>query len=134
MVFALFEAVASIWLNGSYHTTEEPDRSELPWETIHWRRWERSVSMRETNLQGAPLRTLPGEVGARAGHYERKLETKAGGVKLRIPNLRRLPFETAIIERYKRRMRSISVLVAIGVGTDGFRQIRPALIFTRRLR
>ncbi|GFE91906.1 hypothetical protein GCM10011488_68600 [Steroidobacter agaridevorans] len=36
--------------------------------------------------------------GTRAGHYERKLE-----VRLRIPKLRRLPFETAIIQRYRRR-------------------------------
>jgi transposase-like protein len=39
----------------------------------------------------------------RAGHYGRKLHTKAGEVKLKIPKLRSLPFETAIIERYRRR-------------------------------
>jgi len=39
----------------------------------------------------------------RAGHYNRKLATKAGKVTLRVPKLRTLPFETAIIERYKRR-------------------------------
>src|SRR5690242_20534523 len=38
----------------------------------------------------------------RAGHYERKLQTKAGEVKLRIPKLRMQTFETAIIERYRR--------------------------------
>src|SRR3984893_2006815 len=43
----------------------------------------------------------------RAGHYERKLQTKAGEVKLRIPKLRRLTFETAIIERYRRRESSV---------------------------
>ncbi len=32
---------------------------------------------------------------------------KAGEVKLRVPKLRRLPFETAIIERYKRREASV---------------------------
>ena len=42
-----------------------------------------------------------------ADHYERKLETKAGQVTLRVPKLRRLPFETAIIERYKRREASV---------------------------
>ena len=46
-------------------------------------------------------------VDGRAGHYERKLDTKAGEVKLRVPRLRRLPFETAIIERYKRREASV---------------------------
>jgi transposase-like protein len=31
------------------------------------------------------------------------LETKAGVVTLKVPKLRSLPFETAIIERYRRR-------------------------------
>lgn len=43
----------------------------------------------------------------RAGYYERKLLTKAGEVKLKVPRLRHLPLETAIIERYKRRESSI---------------------------
>ena len=50
-------------------------------------RYERSEARRDT----------------RAGHYERKLPTKAGEVKLRIPKLRAQTFETAIIERYRRR-------------------------------
>ena len=43
----------------------------------------------------------------RAGHYERKLHTKAGEVSLKVPKLRRQTFETAIIERYKRRETSV---------------------------
>ena len=43
----------------------------------------------------------------RAGHYTRKLGTKAGEVRLQIPKLRKLPFETAIIERYRRREESV---------------------------
>ena len=43
----------------------------------------------------------------RAGHYNRKLETKAGAVNLKVPKLRTLPFETAIIERYRRRESSV---------------------------
>ena len=43
----------------------------------------------------------------RAGHYTRKLDTKAGAVKLKVPKLRTLPFETAIIERYRRRESSV---------------------------
>ena len=43
----------------------------------------------------------------RAGHYHGKLMTKAGEVDLKIPKLRKLPFETAIIERYRRREESI---------------------------
>jgi len=43
----------------------------------------------------------------RAGHYKRKLHTKAGEVELNVPKLRSLPFETAIIERYRRREASV---------------------------
>ena len=43
----------------------------------------------------------------RAGHYNRKLATKAGEVTLRVPKLRTLPFDAAIIERYKRREESV---------------------------
>jgi len=38
----------------------------------------------------------------RAGSYRRQLHTKVGGVTLKVPKLHTLPFETAIIERYKR--------------------------------
>lgn len=43
----------------------------------------------------------------RAGSYERSLETRAGQVSLKIPKLRRQTFETAIIERYRRRESSV---------------------------
>lgn len=46
-------------------------------------------------------------VDTRAGHYERKLVTKAGEVKLNMPRLRHAPFETQIIERYRRRESSV---------------------------
>src|SRR2546427_5438437 len=49
----------------------------------------------------------PERVDTRAGSYERKLETKAGVVRLKMPKLRSLPFETAIIERYRRRESSV---------------------------
>jgi len=38
-------------------------------------------------------------VDTRAGHYKRKLHTKAGEVEVKVPKLRRQTFETAIIER-----------------------------------
>jgi transposase-like protein len=44
---------------------------------------------------------------AYAGSYERKLQTRAGGVRLKVPKLRRQTFETAIIERYRRRESSV---------------------------
>ena len=43
----------------------------------------------------------------RAGYYSRKMHTKAGEVAIRMPKLRSLPFETAIIERYRRRESSV---------------------------
>ena len=46
-------------------------------------------------------------VDTRAGSYDRSLETKAGKVSQKVPRLRSLPFETQIIERYKRREPSV---------------------------
>ena len=46
-------------------------------------------------------------IDTRAGHYTRKLGTKAGEVTLKVPKLRTLPFETAIIKRYQRREISV---------------------------
>ena len=43
----------------------------------------------------------------RAGSYERSLQTSAGEVNLKVPKLRRQTFETAIIERYRRRESSV---------------------------
>ena len=44
---------------------------------------------------------------SRAGFYQRKLQTQAGEVQLHVPKLRQAKFETAIIERYRRRESSI---------------------------
>lgn len=41
--------------------------------------------------------------GYRSGHYSRKLTTTSGEVRLEIPKLKGVAFETAIIERYRRR-------------------------------
>lgn len=49
----------------------------------------------------------PERIDTRAGSYERSLHTKAGEVTLRVPKLRSLPFETQIIERYRRRESSV---------------------------
>ncbi len=48
-----------------------------------------------------------GRKDTRAGSYDRQLHTKAGEVTLTVPKLRSLPFETAIIERYRRRESSV---------------------------
>ena len=49
----------------------------------------------------------PQRADTRAGHYDRKLATKAGQVRLKVRKLRTLQFQTAIIERYKRREASV---------------------------
>jgi len=43
----------------------------------------------------------------RAGYYKRKLHTSSGEVELKMPKLRKATFETAIIERYRRRESSV---------------------------
>ena len=48
-----------------------------------------------------------GRQGYRAGHYERDLLTGSGEVKLQMPKLKGIAFETAIIERYRRRESSV---------------------------
>ena len=48
-----------------------------------------------------------GRKDTRAGHYKRKLHAKAGVVNLKVPKLRKGAFETAIIERYRRRESSV---------------------------
>jgi transposase-like protein len=45
--------------------------------------------------------------GYRAGHYDRTLTTKAGNVNLKMPKLKGLVFQTAIVERYRRRESSV---------------------------
>jgi putative transposase len=49
----------------------------------------------------------PDRVDTRAGSYQRNLQTRAGTVRLKVPKLRTIPFESAIIERYKRRECSV---------------------------
>ena len=41
--------------------------------------------------------------GYRSGHYDRNLTTTSGDVTLHVPRLKGVSFETAIIERYRRR-------------------------------
>ena len=45
--------------------------------------------------------------GYRSGHYSRKLTTTSGEVRLEVPKLKGVSFETAIIERYRRRESSV---------------------------
>ena len=45
--------------------------------------------------------------GYRAGHYDRKFSTTAGEVNLKMPKLKGVTFESAIIDRYRRRETSV---------------------------
>ena len=45
--------------------------------------------------------------GYHSGHYSRKLATSSGKVRLEVAKLKGVPFETAIIERYRRRESSV---------------------------
>ena len=71
----------------------------------------------------------------RAGHYRRRLETKAGQVELQVPKLRTLSFETAIIERYRRRESSVEEalieMYLAGVSVRRVEDITEALWGTR---
>src|SRR6516162_3942562 len=82
-------------------------------------RYERSEARRDT----------------RAGHYERGLQTKAGEVRLRVPKLRQQTFETAIIERYRRRKSSVEEalieMYLAGVSVRRVEDITEALWGTR---
>src|SRR6516225_9964533 len=72
---------------------------------------------------------------SRAGHYDRKLQTKAGEVRLKIPKLRAQTFETAIIERYRRRESSVEEalieMYLAGVSVRRVEDITEALRGTR---
>jgi transposase-like protein len=77
----------------------------------------------------------PERADTRAGSYTRKLSTRAGEVELKVPRLRRLPLETAIIERYRRRESSVEeALVEMylaGVSVRRVEDITEALWGTR---
>ena len=83
------------------------------------RRYERSAERQDT----------------RAGSYQRQLQTKAGEVSLKVPKLRHLPFETAIIERYQRRESSVEEalieMYLAGVSVRRVEDITEALWGTR---
>jgi putative transposase len=77
----------------------------------------------------------PDRLDTRAGSYPRTLHTKAGEVQLQVPRLRTLPFETQIIERYRRRESSVEeALVEMylaGVSVRRVEDITEALWGTR---
>ena len=70
--------------------------------------------------------------GYRSGHYDRNLTTTSGDVTLHVPRLKGVSFETAIIERYRRRESSveealIEMYLAGGVSVRRVEDITEAL-------
>ena len=77
----------------------------------------------------------PERIDTRAGSYKRKLHTKAGEVEVKVPKLRQQTFETAVIERYRRRDISIEEAIVqmylAGVSVRRVEDITEALWGTR---
>ncbi len=70
--------------------------------------------------------------GYRSDHYGRNFSTTAGDVRLKMPKIKGVPFETAIIERYKRRETSLeeAMIEMYLAGVSVHRYIGP---FTTRI-
>lgn len=73
--------------------------------------------------------------GYRSGHYDRNFTTTSGKVTLHVPKLKGITFETAIIERYRRRETSIEEalieMYLAGVSVRRVEDITEALWGTR---
>ena len=61
----------------------------------------------ESLTQAARYERSEARQGYRSGHYDRNLTTTSGDVTLHMPRLKGVSFETAIIERYRRRESSV---------------------------
>lgn len=61
----------------------------------------------EKLTQAARYERSEARQGYRSGHYDRNLTTTSGNVTLHVPRLKGISFETAIIERYRRRESSV---------------------------
>lgn len=61
----------------------------------------------EKLTQAARYERIEMRQGYRSGHYDRNLTTTSGNVTLHMPKLKVISFETAIIERYRRRESSV---------------------------
>jgi len=61
----------------------------------------------EQLTQAAKYERTNNRQGYRSGNYTRKLGTTSGEVTLKMPKLKGVQFETAIIERYRRRESSV---------------------------
>ena len=62
----------------------------------------------ESLTQAARYERSEARQGYRSSHYDRNLTTTSGDVTLHVPRFKGVPFETAIIERYRRRESNVS--------------------------
>ena len=62
----------------------------------------------ESLTQAARYERSEARQGYRSGHYDRNLTMTSGDVTLHVPRFKGVPFETAIIERYRRRESNVS--------------------------
>ena len=59
-----------------------------------------------------------------SGHYSRNLTTTSGDVTLKVPKLKRISFETAVIERYRRQESSMgAVLIEMYLSSVSVRRV-----------
>ena len=65
--------------------------------------------------------------GYRYGHYNHNLTTTSGDVTLHVPRFKGVPFETAIIERYRRRESSVEEALIEMYLAGGFKDLPSAL-------
>jgi putative transposase len=89
----------------------------------------------ENLIQAKPYQRKEDRLGYRSGSYNRNFESKVGKLKLKIPKLRGVQFETQIIERYKRRETSVEEalieMYLAGVSVRKVEDITEALWGTR---
>ena len=85
----------------------------------------------ESLTQAARYERSEARQGYRSGHYDRNLTTTSGDVTLHMPRLKGVSFETAIIERYRRRESSVEEalieMYLAGVSVRGIEDITEVL-------
>ena len=89
----------------------------------------------ETLTQATRYERNEARQGYRSGHYNRRLTTTSGDVTLHMPRLKGIPFDTAIIERYRRRESSVEEalieMYLVGVSVRRVEDITEALWGTK---
>ncbi len=78
----------------------------------------------ETLTQAARYERNEARQGYRSRHYDRNLTTTSGDVTLHMPRLKGIPFETAVIERCRRRESSVEeVLIEMDLAGVSVRRV-----------